>query len=75
LAGVVIVADRARRTVNVVLGGPGRTGLRHLAEVLERAIAAGAEVEAFSLHQASLDDVFFQLTRRTKASGGIKEPN
>jgi len=75
LAGLVVVADQARRTVSVFLGGPGRPGLRDLAEALERAIGAGAAVEAFSLHQAGLDDVFFQLTGRTKASDGIKEPN
>ena len=75
LAGLVIVTDQARRTVSVVLGGPGRPGLRDLAEALQRAIGAEAGVEAFSLHQASLDDVFFQLTGRTKASAGIKEPN
>jgi ABC-2 type transport system ATP-binding protein len=75
LAGLVIVTDQARRTVSVVLGGPGRTGLRDLAEALQRAIGAEAGVEAFSLHQASLDDVFFQLTGRFKASAAVKEPD
>ena len=48
-------------------GGPGLAGLH---EALKRAAAASVPVEGYILRQASLDDVFFQLTKRTKTSAG-----
>jgi len=70
LDGLVTVTDPARRTVSIVLedcGGPGLAGLH---EALKRAAAASVPVEGYILRQASLDDVFFQLTKRTKTSAG-----
>jgi len=67
LDGLVTVTGHLPRTVVVVLEDSGRLGLSSLRETIERAHAANVTIESYSLEQASLDDVFFQLTGHSRA--------
>jgi hypothetical protein len=62
------VSEPAPRTVGIVLGGSGNAGLSELHAVLGRARAAKVAIEGYTLHEASLDDVFLRLTGRPKMS-------
>ncbi len=61
------VGDLQRRTVRVAIGQAGTGGVRELGDIVAAALATGAHIERFALHEPDLDDVYRRLTGRARA--------
>jgi daunorubicin resistance ABC transporter ATP-binding subunit len=69
LGALAVVTDEASRAVRVTVQGSGLDGLRELNAITGAAVRAGASIERFALQEPGLDEVYFQLTGRTRPAG------
>jgi ABC-2 type transport system ATP-binding protein len=67
LDGFKAVGDPQRRTVRVAIGQGGTGGVRELGDIVAAAVATGAHIERFALHEPDLDDVYRRLAGRNRA--------
>jgi ABC-type multidrug transport system ATPase subunit len=61
------VGDPQRRTVRVAIGQGGTGGVRELGDIVAAAVATGAHIERFALHEPDLDDVYRRLAGPNRA--------
>jgi ABC-2 type transport system ATP-binding protein len=61
------VGDPQRRMVRVAIGRDGTAGVRELGDIVAAAVATGAHIERFALHEPDLDDVYRRLASRNRA--------